>query len=129
MKVFHYCAEVLKEQPLFESCRDEDILKKNDDEGAVYNDFENSGCLLEESDFTTSDSENEVNIDKVKIKRTDIDLAFLQADDEDPDRWHFKSNLFEANLPPSSFSYQKKVKDLLEGDWDMLDLDDSDIER
>ena len=53
MKVFHYCAEVLKGVSVFESCSNEDLLKmlKDDGEGAVYNDFGRTGTLLVDEDF------------------------------------------------------------------------------
>ena len=55
MKVFHYCAEVLKDTPLFEACNTRELLA-NDREGAIYNDFDSTpGHLIKDSDFSTED--------------------------------------------------------------------------
>ena len=119
MAVFHYCAERLKDVPLFESCSDESLGKLND-EGALYNDFDGNVSLLDMADFQPSQS-FEYNLlhgecsSSTTVSHADIDIdsVFLQADDDDHTLWEILAEDFEKDLPTDNIAYIEKVYHLV----------------
>lgn len=141
MEVFHYCAEVLKDVPLFESIPDSVVNKvKQFNSGAIYNDV--SGCnesLMRESDFEDeelyeADSSNnedvtELDLEEPIVTQNDIDEYFLQSDEADPNRWVKDHPLFSCH---DDSLFKRKVDALMKlsnTDWDKLPIKASDIER
>jgi len=129
MQIFHYCAAVLRDVPLFESCSDGLIHKEaySNQEGSVYNDFDTNPMDLLSDASTDDDIEEEENI--VRFKSTvgddDIEKVFLAADQEDYERWSVDHSLFDYQNPSQSSVYIEKVYKLLnEGDWDDLPIYD-----
>ena len=59
MEVFHYCAERLKDIPLFTTCKDEDVFQQERKEkmGSIYNDFDfNPASSVEYENFNDFES-------------------------------------------------------------------------
>lgn len=98
MEVFHYCSEVLKETPLFESCDDAYVFSTKDDKvGSIYNDYDGgSDKLIMESDFqedelSCSQSAHELIQQEIVrdpiVDDEDMDFYFLESDEATPARW------------------------------------------
>ena len=135
MEVFHYCTEVLKETPLFESCRDEDINIANRNEGALYNnvDKDPSIYLMPESDFEKSEDDGSMSqtsdVEELSIGDKEIDSVMMKVDEMNEERWIKDHPLF-SNADDES--YTVKVKSLLamsEKDWKALPIYAEDRER
>ena len=142
MKIFHYCAEILKFTPLFESCKNSDLTKQSDNsEGAIFNDFDNEpGSLIDDNELhlplditwdeeMLDDTESDIEID---VAEKEIEQAFLEADDDDPLRFSKDHNLFDSESEPSDYSYKNKVTALIELDdeeWEELPIYDDDENR
>ena len=132
MSVFHYCASRLAGTPLFESCSDQDLVTK-DHSGAIYNDFDGlNSSLLSEQDFESSQIEysNDVNVENGSpVEQRDLDMCFLQADDDDVARWEIDSEFFDCYNLPSSLPYIEKVHHLVENEDELDILYDDHIQR
>lgn len=133
MKVFHYCAEVLREVPLFESCNDELLYREANvtQEGSVYNDFDNDRMyLLSDNDDDDDDDEVEELEDEIPscpyvIGDKDIEKIFLAADEEDYERWSVCHPFFDFQNPCQSTAYINNVYELLHNvEWDDLPIYD-----
>ena len=83
MEVFHYCSEVLKTRPLFESCSNEELfrLKRNEERtGPTYNDYDGlADNLLAVSDFETDTSDggeisSDTEQDEMHFTQEDMDM-------------------------------------------------------
>ena len=94
MSIFHYCAELLRNVPLFETCSNRELLEQSQNQdGAIYNDFD--GCSqslvnteeLSSSQLQFTDQCFPIGMDEMQPSREDIDQAFLQADEDDRSRW------------------------------------------
>lgn len=135
MSVFHYCSEVLKDTPLFETCTDEQALRRTRyNEGAVYNDFDGeAGDLVHDSDFeekqffdsgnTSSDFEEEPS-----FSQEEIDSYFLAADDCDVTRWQKDHPLFTTDEKKHK-NIVSKLCSLSEEEWKKLPINKNDIKR
>ena len=139
MSVFHYCAEILKETPLFETCKDSHILKPSSSkEGAIYNNFDGlSERLMRDSDFeeenedsTNSNNEDsELILEEPTVTQSDIDDYFIQSDDVDESRWKKDHPLFSCN---NDTHFKTKVDTLINlrpEEWKKLPIYDIDLER
>ena len=139
MMVFHYCAEILKRTPLFETCSNRDLMSNcRNSEGAIFNDFDNDpGALIDDGEleepFTESSQaelEDVVSDFEDLIEKEEIDTFYLQADSEDPQRWIKDHPLFDYELDFQDPQYIRKVEELLSlEDWDFLPIYDDDEER
>ena len=140
MSVFHYCDELLKDTPLFETCEDSFVLDTNPStSGAIYNDFDgNPHSLLRDSDFEsdqerTSEQDNIDSHDSVvepDISQSDIDYYFLVADDENESRWVKDHPLFSNDSSKSD--HEEKIQKLTEmslEEWNLLPIRITDTER
>ena len=156
MQIFHYCAEILKGTPLFTTCTDEDVRKNTkkkegekgsddeEDEGAVYNDFD--GMLdhlvhdsdLEE-DYTCSsqqpveNNEHEVVeevFEEPSVEEEHVDFYFLASDEADRKRWVKQHALFSDDK--NAFDYKDKVRQLTQMSdkaWSALPISSEDLKR
>lgn len=127
MQVFHYCAEQLHGVNLFETCSDRDLLKSNQ-EGAVYSSFNAFRHHLRAENESNEESEMSDN-EIPAISQSDIDMCFLQADEDDKERWIIDSEYFDNELDPSSWEYMRKVYLITQYDFDDLDVYDDHIKR
>ena len=137
MEVFHYCAEVLKTKPLFESCSNEELfrLKRNEERtGAAYNDYDGlADTLLADSNFETDSSDDDetasdTETDEMVFTPEDLDMYYLGVDDANPKRWHKDHSLFttdEKQLDP----VVRKLLRLSEEDWSKLPINREDLHR
>ena len=105
--------------------------------GSVYNDFDNDPLrLLDPKDFENFDiieGTDTVNCssdieDNVEVEQSAIDTLFLQADDDELDRWSFDSELFDNTSDKSSCTYMRKVYELI-NNWDEQDVYDEHVKR
>ena len=122
MDIFHYCAMRLKDVPLFESCSNTDIVQEvtlDNSEVAVAEGVESNG---EETNVETS------GISDVEVSESDIEKAFLLADENDMDRWVIDSDLFDGIRDIDDPYYQKKVLEAVDC-WDDLPVFHDHIER
>jgi len=115
MQVFHYCADVLKEMPLFESCKDVELFRSAhcSGEGSVYNDFDHDPILLlnENSELENEESNDDSQAPCVvaQVDDEDIGRLFLAADNMSYNRWRVKHQLFDLENNVISSIYLKKV--------------------
>ncbi|XP_066928609.1 uncharacterized protein [Clytia hemisphaerica] len=147
MQVFHYCAEVLKETPLFETCDDAYVFAPAtgapEEEGAVYNDYDGAAHtkLVALSDF--HDEEDELDSSQAAISQIheqiirdpliddeDIDYYFLESDEANPARWSKEHNLFSTEK--NTTHYRLAINTLTymsEDDWKKVPIHCDDIKR
>ena len=145
MQVFHYCAEVLRDTQLFESCDDAYVFApatSRAEEGAVYNDYDGSAHdkLVAVSDFQDDDDEDlessqeaisqihEEVIRNPLIDDDDIDFYFLESDEANHSRWSKEHNLFckEKNISHYQLALNILVH-MSEDDWKKLPINCDDI--
>ena len=137
MQVFHYCAARLKGVQLFETCTDRDLLRSlNANEGAIFNEFDSTRDLLIDAELAIPLSQSIVNETTSDIEdhidEEDIDAYFLQADDDDPERWDKDHPLFERLISLENPRYKEKVEELVnmsDDEWEELPIYDADIKR
>ena len=137
MEIFHYCSEVLKGTPLFQSCSDAEAfaLKRTESrEGAVYNDYDGiAEDLMHESDFeeqlhyASSSSGHESEEATMSFSQQEMDEYFLGADENDPKRWHKDHPLFTTEITEVDSVVNKLMK-LSENEWKNL-INREDIQR
>ncbi len=137
MEVFHYCAVILKEKPLFESCTNAELFQLKREElrtGAVYNDYDGLvDQLMADSDFESesageSSSSETTSEAELMFTEHEMDLYFLGADENDPKRWEKEHPLFTTNpnrIDEALYQLQK----LTEEEWKKLPIDGDDITR
>ena len=133
MEIFHYCAEILKGTSLFETCRNEELLRRRQT-GALYNDFDGiSNTLIKDSDFieeeTTENAQASSSISEEIISQCEIDEMFLRADEEDEERWNKDHPLFTSE---PGIQFNKCLQELIsmeDEEWDELPIYDDDIKR
>ncbi|XP_066932599.1 uncharacterized protein [Clytia hemisphaerica] len=137
MEVFHYCAEVLKEMPLFESCTNEELFRLKREElrtGAVFNDYDGLvDQLLADSDFesesagesTSSETTSEAEL---TFTEHEMDLYFLGADENDPQRWEKKHPLFTTH-PDRIDEALYQLRKLSEEEWKKIPINCQDLTR
>ncbi|XP_066925566.1 uncharacterized protein [Clytia hemisphaerica] len=138
MEVFHYCSEVLKTTPLFDSCSNQDVFKlKRDEErmGAAYNDYDGlAESLLADSDFETDSSEDaeetssESEEEALNFTSEDMDLYFLGADESDPKRWKKDHEYFTTDIKRVD-PLVRKLTMLTDEDWSKLPINKEDLKR
>ncbi|XP_066933226.1 uncharacterized protein [Clytia hemisphaerica] len=136
MEVFHYCGEVLKEMPLFEPCTNEELFRLKREElrtGTVFNDYDGLvDQLLADSDFesesagesTSSETTSEAEL---TFTEHEIDLYFLGADENDPQRWEKKHPLFTTHpdrIDEALYQLQK-----LPEEWKKIPINCQDLTR
>ena len=143
MKIFHYCAEVLKDIPIFETCSDTEALKpQRFTEGAIYNDWDGmSADLIMDEEFEDDlmgsvefyDDDDEVNEEMVyepEVTQEDIDYYFLQSDEADESRWVKEHRLFTRNKDDEK--YNQIVQELVamnQKTWNRLPIMADDLKR
>ena len=122
MKVFHYCAELLKETPLFESVTDINLYKDANmsNKGSVYNDFDHNPLdfLRSKSNYASDIGEDssEVSAPVTRpsmVVSSDINTMFLLADDKDHERWNIDHPLFDKTNHPMTAVYMSRVNLIL----------------
>ncbi len=138
MDVFHYCSEVLKTTPLFESCSNQELFKlKRSEErmGAAYNDYDGlADSLLADSDFETDSSEDsgetssESEEKAINFTPEVIDLYFLGADEVDPKRWEKDHEYFTTSIKQVD-PLVRKLTRLSQEDWSKLPINEEDVKR
>lgn len=144
MQVFHYCAEILKGTPLFETCSDDHILKPNKaTEGAIYNDFDgNNNSLVDDEDFEswiqTTNTQNNDDTERMSdqslevptVSQNDIDFYFLQSDEANETRWVKDHPLFHSDKTDPGYSFDvKHLISMPKEAWDKLPITEMDLER
>lgn len=121
MEIFHYCAMRLKDVPLFESCSNTEIVREVT--------FEDSETGAEEIESNEEGSSVETSgISDVEVNDSDIEKAFLLADENDMDRWVIDSDLFDGIRDIDDPYYQRKVLEAVDC-WDDLPVFHDHIER
>lgn len=115
----------LKNVRLFESCSNRDLVVHR---GKNIN----IGTYTEE-DFTSSQVALECSLDvtdvQIDVEGDEIEKFFLQADADDFSRWEINHQLFDNELDVSSLSYMRKVSEILDEDWDDLEIYDDHVKR
>ena len=99
MSVFHYCAEKLKDEPLFSDGNTDSEGDEVSDEGAKYNDYDhaNADDLLDlkkianfqfsQEQFATMLRDAKETVTLGLFPHEMLDKTFLEGDVAEPDRW------------------------------------------
>ena len=142
MMVFHYCAEQLKDEPLFsedEVMNDDDVGNEgyDSDEGAKYNNYDSQPSKLlptdalkslsfckSDTDFTHGDAVEASMVPEDMLEKVSINL-----DQRMPERWTKSHGLFVNEGDINSEEYHEKVLLIALGKWRKMDLDAEDAER
>jgi len=105
MEIFHYCAVQLKDRNLFVSCTNKALSsQKKVKSGAIYNDVENDPLdLMAEDDNNRSLSNSPTQASSPEslsnmVSQKEVDALFLQADDDDPFRYHIDHEYYDNGV-------------------------------
>ncbi|XP_066922695.1 uncharacterized protein [Clytia hemisphaerica] len=141
MEVIHYCSEVLKETPLFESCDDAYVFSTKDDKvGSIYNDYDGgSDKLIMESDFqedelSCSQSAHELIQQEIVrdpiVDDEDMDFYFLESDEATPARWAKTHQLFYTEKGTTHYQLCINTLNYMSNeDWKKVPINQEDIKR
>ena len=136
MSVFHYCAEKLKDEPLFSEGENTDSEGDEvSDEGAKYNDYDhtNADDLLDlkeianfqfsQEQFTTmlKDAQETVTLDL--FPKEMLDKTFLERDIAEQDRWQRYHTFFIYDGEINCEKYHEAVMCLARGYWKNAKID------
>ncbi|XP_065066524.1 uncharacterized protein LOC135692361 [Rhopilema esculentum] len=142
MQCFHWCANELRDTPLWEVEEIERAEQQHDDEGAIFNDFnegQSSRMInieeIEKLQFSQSiiiaNDEATAEHPQGAVPTEIIDQVILDDEDENPNWVREESRCFVTFGPINVFSYHKAVFLLITSkpNWDLLDATDEDLER
>ena len=135
MEVFHYCALELKDRDIFVSCTGKALKsQKRIKTGAIYNDVENDpfNLLLDDDTGSPTSAAEQLSsptefVANMLISQNEVDTLFLQADADDPLRYHFDHDLYSTEATFSCI-YREKVFQVVEC-WDNLPIYKDHIQR
>ena len=140
--VFHYCAEQLKDEPLFsedEVMNDDDVGNEGygSDEGAKYNNYDSQPSRLlrtdalkslsfckRDTDFTHGDA-----VEASIVPEDMLEKISLNLDQRIPERWTKSHGLFVNEGDINSEEDHEKVLLIALGKWRKVDSDAEDAER
>ena len=129
MTVFHYCANLLKEEPLFSDEKDSEGDNADEDEGAKYNDYGStkSDALLdmdqissfqfsqEPFDIILEEAQGKVGLDVLPGKM--LDESYLNRDGARPHTWKRNNRFLIYDGEINSEEYCEAVLMLVCGYW------------
>ena len=140
--VIHYCAEQLKDEPLFSEDKvmnDDDVGNEgyDSDEGAKYNNYDSQPSKLlrtdalkslsfckSDTDFTHGDS-----VEASIVPEGMLEKVSLYLDQRIPERWTKGHGFFVNEGDINSEEYHEKVLLIALGKWRKMDLDAEDAEQ
>ena len=141
---FHYCAEQLKDEPLFsenEFMNDDDVGNEgyDSDKGAKYNNYNTQPSKLLRTDtfkslsFCTSDTDftHGDAVEASMVPEEMLEKVSLNVDQRIPGRWTKSHGLFVNEGDINSEEYHKRVlkKLIAIGKWRKVDLNVEDAKR
>jgi len=121
MEVFHYCAAQLVDTDLFESCSNASLasLYKQPSSCNAYDTCSSNDVYQNEDFLSLNDCDEQENgDDEICPSQVEVEEYFLNADNDDPDRYRIDSELFLNEGSPNDDAYKAKVYEILKSDWD-----------